>query len=316
MTAKLSSSDNSEVVVEVSCYQKEKRDGRVVCVQHPDDELDLVIIVPLLPTRLNLALDLLMSFWVLRSLCMALGFMMTREQTAAGTPAPLFVCTGRNFRLGKLEVLQMEGVPAFHHWLPYTQPQHAEPDSHPCARRLQLRDCGINLSEFRTLLQQCLLDCALQVRARAGLGATQGLPPAVALALEGRPLSLDRSAMPVIWGCCLTMQRVQHLCMLDGVEPRPAVQLFMNTARRTAFPCDGLLHSMCSTCNSAVVLAARLSKVPCGRLLLGRPCHAREGHGGVHACVWQGAALPCITAHACMHHLLGRTGPTCVHCDV
>ena len=53
MTAKLSSSDNSEVVVEVSCYQKEKRDGRVVCVQHPDDELDLVIFVPLLPTRLG-----------------------------------------------------------------------------------------------------------------------------------------------------------------------------------------------------------------------------------------------------------------------
>ena len=44
---------NSEVVVEVSCYQKEKRDGRVVCVQHPDDELDLVIFVPLLPTRLG-----------------------------------------------------------------------------------------------------------------------------------------------------------------------------------------------------------------------------------------------------------------------
>ena len=90
----------------------------------------------------------------------------------------------------------------------------------------------------------------------------------------------------------------------------------MNTARRTAFPRDGLLHSMCSTCSSAVVLAARLSKVPCGQLLLGRPCHAREGHGGVHACVWQGAALPYSTAHACMHHLLGHTGPTCVHCGV
>ena len=78
-----------------------------------------------------LALDLLMSFWVPKLLCMALGFMMTREQTAAGTPAPLFVRTGLDFPLGKLEVLQTEGIPAFHHWLPYTQGGDGQPCTIP-----------------------------------------------------------------------------------------------------------------------------------------------------------------------------------------
>ena len=119
----------SELLLEAEAQRQ------VLCVQYPDDEMDVVIFVPFLPMRLTLAMDLLMSFWVPRSLCMALGFMMTREQTAAGMPARLFVRTGRNFPPGKLELLQTEGVPAFHHWLPYTQGRNGQPGTIPTKRR-------------------------------------------------------------------------------------------------------------------------------------------------------------------------------------